>query len=302
MPLPKRAWPWLIAAAYIAAIQYLLDWHDVLVMWRDLPLSTLAAGAGLIYLSYGLRSWRFYRYFLGHYAIHWPRLFRLTLHHNFLNNLLPARSGEISFPLLMKRYFGVPFSVATPALLWLRLLDLHVVLTFGLAALLWRQRQTTALTVFLLLWPALPWLAYAARGWLGQRAGKLPAVRRIWPLVTAGFPQSSAQFLCSYGLTWINWLVKFLALSRVLASLASLPGPTALFGVILGELTAILPIHAPAGVGSYEAGIVAGLTPSGVDLARAGRAAVNLHLFLLAVVSSSGLLAILLGRLQRRPD
>ena len=298
----KRALPWLLAGLYILGIQYLLDWREVLVIWRRFPLSTLAVGAALIYLSYGVRSLRFYRYFAADYAISWLRLLRLTLHHNFLNTLLPARSGEISFPLLMKRYFGVPFSTAAPALLWLRLLDLHAVLTFGFAALLWRQRQTGGLIAFLLVWPALPWLAYAARGWLLRRAGSIPAVQRIWSAVAAGFPRSPAQFAWSWCLTWCNWLVKFLALTWMLATLSSLPWPTALPGVILGELSSILPVHAPAGVGSYEAGIIAGLTPFGVELARAGRAAINLHLFVLAVVSSSGLLALLLGWLERRPE
>ena len=52
-------------------------------------------------------------------------------------------------------------------------------------------------------------------------------------------------------------------------------------GATTGELSSVLPIHGVAGAGTYEAGVLAGLLPWGVDHAEALAAAVNLHLFVL---------------------
>ncbi len=41
------------------------------------------------------------------------RLLKLTLVHNLLNVMLPLRSGEASFPLLMRSEFGMPLARAT---------------------------------------------------------------------------------------------------------------------------------------------------------------------------------------------
>ena len=291
----KQYGAWLALLMYIVAIQLLLDWRRVLAAWSVFPPAELVIGVVLACVTYALRSLRFYCYFSHRYALDGRRLLRLTLHHNFLNNLLPARSGEISFPVLMKRYFGVPWRVTAPALLWLRLLDLHTVLTPGVSALLWQQGETGWLIAFLLLWPCLPWLVYAIRGRLSRLARKNKTLHWVWLRLAEGFPRSPAQFVWSWGLTWANWLVKLLVLAWILSTLLTLNPAVAIIGVILGELTAILPIHAPAGIGSYEAGVIAGLTPFGVDLASAGAAAINLHLFVLGVASSGGLLALALG-------
>jgi hypothetical protein len=72
-------------------------------------------------------------------------------------------------------------------------------------------------------------------------------------------------------------------------------GPvTARFGAALGgELSSVLPVHAPAGIGTYPAGIVAGAAAFGADggkesLALLARAAINAHL-LTAVAALVGL-------------
>ncbi len=60
----------------------------------------------------------------------------MVLLHNLFNNLLPMRAGELSLPLLMKRYFGVRRAETVGALLWFRFLDLLTLSLIGVAALL----------------------------------------------------------------------------------------------------------------------------------------------------------------------
>jgi hypothetical protein len=64
--------------------------------------------------------------------------------------------------------------------------------------------------------------------------------------------------------------------------------------MIGGELGSVLPVHGVAGMGTYEAGVMAGLAPQGVALTAALAAAVNLHLFILgATVLGAGLARLL---------
>ena len=59
-------------------------------------------------------------------------------------------------------------------------------------------------------------------------------------------------------------------------------------GVAGGELTAVLPVHAPGGFGTYAAGILAALLPFAVDADKAVAAAANTHLLLLGSALVSG--------------
>ena len=60
-------------------------------------------------------------------------------------------------------------------------------------------------------------------------------------------------------------------------------------GALGGEFSSVLPVHAPAGVGTYPAGIVAGAAAFGADkdaaaLAVLAKASINTHL--LTIVSA----------------
>lgn len=109
--------------------------------------------------------------------------------------------------------------------------------------------------------------------------------------------QSIAHFLATLGWTWANWLIKLLTLAWVLSHVAQLGLAAALAGAIGGDLTTVLPIHAPGGFGTFEAGVVLALQPFGLDATSALAAAVNLHLFVLG----SSLLAALMVLLIKVP-
>ena len=78
--------------------------------------------------TYFVRAHRIKDYFPRETAGRFLWLFRVTQVHNILNIMLPLRTGETSFPLLMRSEFGVPLAHGTSALLVLRLLDLHALL------------------------------------------------------------------------------------------------------------------------------------------------------------------------------
>ena len=217
-----------------------------------------------------------------------------------MNNLLPMRSGEVAFPVLMQRYYGLPATHSVPVLLWFRLLDLQVVLLIGLAAgghlLGIGAPALAALTLGLLITPLV---AYGLRGWLYNRlAGRSGRLTSTLVAMLGSLPDRPARFLATLFWTWANWLVKLAALGWVLAALASLSFAQGVLGAIGGDLTTVLPIHAPGGFGTYEAGVAVFLGPMVGEPRPVLAAAVNLHLFVLG----TALIAAAVSLLIRRPS
>ncbi|MFC1662480.1 lysylphosphatidylglycerol synthase domain-containing protein, partial [Gemmatimonadota bacterium] len=113
---------WIAGASLFLALvlvaQLTVGWNRILESWSAIPPATLAGSLLLVLGSYGIRTMRVHRYFLPTTRGHFHRSFRLVLLHNLFNNFLPMRTGEASFPFLMKREFQIPFGRSVPALLF----------------------------------------------------------------------------------------------------------------------------------------------------------------------------------------
>jgi len=285
-----------ILVAFIAFVEVYYGWRALLAPWAHLPLEEVAVAALLTLVSYWLRAVRFYDYFRGEMGGRFAVCIKLMLQHNLLNNLLPMRTGELSFPVLMSRYFAVPALRSMPALLWFRLLDLHSLGIFALLALqggLWSWHWSVVAVV---LWLPLPWLAfhYSNRWRLWLNHQDRGPFQQLLGRLLQGLPQQTVAFWRAWAWTFINWLVKLGAFAWVLHLFIPIAYPAALLGAIAGDLTSVLPIHGVAGAGTYEAGVVAGLLPYGVAPQPALAAAVNLHLFLLGTTLAGGAISLLI--------
>lgn len=275
--------------AYLAFVEWQWGWSRLLVQWEKVGAWTTLAALALLTATYLVRTQRIYDYFPAETAGQFLKLFRLTQVHNLLNIMLPFRAGETSFPLLMRSQFAVPLPRATAALLVMRLLDLHalcaaagigLVLNAGNHALAW------------LLWALFlvcPLAFFAAKGPIfrllkGHLSGKL---ERLLDEVEAGVPADTRGFVRAWGFTVLNWGVKVLVLAWVLGLLGVSPFAATFGGALGGELSSVLPFHAPGGVGTYPAGITAGAIGFGADGGRAAlsqlaEAAINAHLMIVA--------------------
>jgi uncharacterized membrane protein YbhN (UPF0104 family) len=291
----------VIAFAFIAFVQVYFGWRTLLAPWSRLPVSGIAAAALLTLFSYWLRALRFYDYFRVEMAGRFPLCVKLMLQHNLFNNLLPMRTGELSFPVLMARYFAVPASHSVPALLWFRLMDLHSLGIFALAAFQGRVWPASLSLAALVLWLPLPWLAFHYSRCLQRRLGgpSHGAFRQRLGRLLQGLPREAGAFWRAWGWTFVNWLVKLGAFAWVLQWFIPVSYRAALFGALTGDLTSVLPIHGVAGAGTYEAGVLAGLLPYGAAAQPALAAAVNLHLFLLGTTLAGGALSLFLGERRR---
>jgi uncharacterized membrane protein YbhN (UPF0104 family) len=281
----------------LGGVQLVIGWGHLLEPWRTIEPAILLIAALLTLISYIARTLRLYDYFLPETRGGLIACLKLTLLHNFFNNLLPMRTGETSFPVLMSRYFSTSLARSLAALLWFRLMDLHVLgaVVFVTVGSIWLDVWLVGF--LLILWLTLAWWMFRL-----QSAPVLATlVRRLSPhwrdwLVQArdGLPQTRNAFWRAWIWTLTNWLLKLVVFAWILQLFAPMPAAGALLGAIGGDLTSVLPVHGIAGAGSYEAGVVAALLPFGVPGEAALAAAVNLHLFMLGMSLAGGILGLLL--------
>jgi Lysylphosphatidylglycerol synthase TM region len=242
--------------------------------------------------TYLLRAGRVFDEFRSVAGVRFGAILRLTLIHNAMINVLPFRSGEATFPLLLTRWFGVPTTRAVAALLWLRLQDAFVVL--ALAAAVWPG---------LPLWLRLLWVAGVALAawliptWARSHPELLPEhgrFARIGIRLRAALAESTRGSRRAWLWTLANWSLKLLAQAWMLAVLLGDSVQTGLAGALGVELASILPIQGVAGFGTYEAGGAALLRAHGIMLADGLQAALVLHLFVIACALCAGALAAVL--------
>ncbi len=290
-----------IVAVFAVVVEHYWGWRRLFTPWREVPMGWLATATAAQLCSYGLRALRIY---VAETAI--PRgrygtCLRLILLNNVLNFLLPMRSGEASFPILMNRWFRIDAAHATGTLLWLRVLDLHVLATIGLACIGtgWLASASVTLGIAVVAITAMlgPIALFSLRRPLqricSSRDGKFFSI--LQRLLT-GLPTRHYGLGFDLLLSWSAWTVKLAALGWLLARLAGLSLAAGTLGAIGGDLSTVLPIHAPGGFGTYEAGTLAGLSGALMPAPGLLAAAVNLHLFVLTIALIAGGAAALFGR------
>jgi hypothetical protein len=97
--------PLLISSTFIYLIYQYGSFSSFLFMTENLDFLLVSIALGLLVLSLLIRAARIRRFFkketksLG--------VMRITFLHNFLNNFLPMRIGEFSFPLLLRESYGI---------------------------------------------------------------------------------------------------------------------------------------------------------------------------------------------------
>ncbi|OAP40701.1 hypothetical protein AU381_02035 [Sinorhizobium glycinis] len=308
--LSRRAWlarnrMALISVAAIAAyalfVEWVWGWLVLSRQWVEVGFSSALTALGLLIATYFVRCYRIYDYFPEQTAGQFLLLFRVTQVHNLLNIMLPFRAGETSFPLLMRAEFGVPLLRGTSALLVMRLLDLHALLTVAAIGLvIGRSNQTLAwlLWSMALLSPLAFFLLKARILRLARRVAPARFMHHVDEF-EAGLPEHVPAFLRALAMTMLNWGVKVAVLAWVLAIMGVAPLAASFGGALGGELSSVLPVHAPAGVGTYAAAIVAGAVSFGAAGGQAalemlGRASVNAHLLIIVSAVAGTLLSLAL--------
>lgn len=299
--LTRPRWQvWTVRTAVCVAAVVLVGWLLRGLDWPRLRQAALAVPAGLWGLviaavcgTHALRAARLCFEWGPRIGLRFGAAWRLQVLHNAAVNTLPMRAGEAGYAWLLHRDHGVRLVESVPSLVWLRLQDASMLLAWGwlLLAPLPIGVRLALLAVVLIVaarWaPAL--LARLARR-LPQRLADALASRR----------GGLRSWLCSAG----NWSLKLCAVAVLLWPLAGLSVPAALHGALGGELAALLPIQGPAGLGTYEAGVLGGslwgtgVAPTASFTAALVAAALLVHALWFLTGLAAAALTLLL---QRRP-
>lgn len=286
----------IILIVFVCLVEYFMGWRTVLHPWQTQAWESIFLAIFLAFITLLIRSARLYDYFHTQLQGRFPISCKLVIQHNFYNNILPMRAGELSFPILMSRYFRISSSQSLPALFWFRVLDLHTILTLGILAIGLQWWPTSLVTLALILWLPLPLALAKANQWLIRKWDGDKDHRLLSRLQEAiqNLPTEFGFILRSWLWTWANWAIKLGVYAWIITLFIQSDVSPALAGAISGDLTSILPVHGVAGSGTFEAGVVSGLLVFGISADQALLAAVNLHLFILAATFISAALSLLI--------
>ncbi|MBZ7920932.1 flippase-like domain-containing protein [Ensifer adhaerens] len=289
-------------AAYAAFVEWFWGWPALLKQWSEIGFGSAVSALVLLVATYFIRCYRIYDYFPKETAGRFLPLFRVTQVHNLLNIMLPFRAGETSFPLLMRSEFSVPLARGTSALLVMRLLDLHALLVVAAVGLVIGRGSAVLWAAWLAAFVS-PLLLFLLKNQVIALARRLLPTKldAIVDELEAGVPANIVAFLRAWGMTILNWAVKVIVLAWVLAFMGVAPLAACFGGALGGELSSVLPMHAPAGVGTYPAAIAAGAVSFGAHADRAGleqlaAAGVNAHLLIIVSAVAGTMLSMALGR------
>jgi hypothetical protein len=259
---PWRVWALRagLSVAAVALVVWLLrdlDWPRLQQAAQAVPAWLWAFVIAAVLGTHALRAARLVAEWRPRIGLRFGAAWRLQVLHNAAVNTLPMRAGEAGYAWLLHRDHGVRLGESLPSLVWLRLQDAAM-----LAAWAW-----LLLAPVPLLWRVIV-LAAAACGtaWLGptvllQLSKRLP--RKLSDALAAR-RGGLRSWLCSAG----NWSLKLVAVAALLLPLAGLHWDAALHGALGGELAALLPLQGPAGLGTYEAGVLGGSLYGGVAAAQ----------------------------------
>lgn len=241
----------------------------------------------------------------------WP----VVLVHNLLVRLLPFKTGEVAWLLLLRRHFGQGLGAGVGSLLGARLFELLVVLLVGGAALVQGSAALEASRPALLL--ALPAAAllclaglFSAAPLLRQLRLRLPERHAFSRRLAAALPALEASltrlreprvFLLTLLLSCLTW-GSSVCFNLLLLGALGIHGLPLLVGVIsIAMLVEALPVASVSGLGVVEGGWTLGLVSLvGLEEGVAVATGFFLHACQLLAAALSGLLGWLwLRRLPR---
>ncbi|HEY0125265.1 MAG TPA: lysylphosphatidylglycerol synthase domain-containing protein [Rhizobium sp.] len=292
-----------VVLAYAAFIEWFWGWSSILAQWGKVGVLPILLALALLTGTYFLRTWRIYDYFPKETGGHFAALFRVTQVHNLLNIMMPFRAGETSFPVLMRSEFGIPLARSTSALFVMRLFDLHALLAAAGIGLALASPYPALAWIVWVAFLLLPVAGFALRRPLIRFVSKvLPKkAQGLVHELERGLPANAGAFARAWLTTVVNWLVKVAVLAWALGLMNVTPLSASFGGALGGELSSVLPVHAPGGVGTYPAGITAGAVAFGasgakVALDNLAQASINAHLLIVVSALTGTALGLLASR------
>jgi glycosyltransferase 2 family protein len=293
----------------LAALVVIIRWAGMEDVWRHLwsvDFVYLVLYFQLAMAIYLVRAWRFQLLLGG--KVHLTALYGVVSVHTLMINLLPASTGEISYPFLLKHY-GIShrFTDGVPSIVAARFQDLVVTTSLMLGALIWAGDFNIIVQIM--------------RGWstaviaAGVIIGfGLIVTQRFVNKIFISFGRFLKEVLVSLrNLSLGIWCLSFLLaiISRLVSIIAvyclirgahvSLPLPTVILVSSLYVFLPLLPVNTLAGLGISEGILALFFVGSGMQKHLATAAGIQIHLLQLFIAGFLGVIGIVLLQYKRGP-
>ena len=290
----------LVTAITIFLVSQRLDIEAILRLLRNIDLPWLGIALLIFTANYVLRALRF-RLLTYSETPPLARTFGISAIHGMLNYLLPAKLGELAYPLLARSHLGLSIPEGAATLIVARFWDFAIIaLLLPMVAIGFSSDLPTWAQISMVTFPVLLTLLSVILLWFVSRtsssghsssshggrllmklAGLVNGLKSVHgqgnhfrlALLSAGI------WLCIYGNFYA--LVNALGLETTLLEMA-------VVSTVLLPLT-LLPLQGLANIGSHELGWVTALGLFGHDIDTSLQIAVGTHILLLLLVLCLGL-------------
>jgi len=289
----KLALAWAILLGLVVWVTRKVSFEELASSLRPPPFWALAIPLAGMAASYAFRGLRIHAELSRRHPVTRGQCLRVMLLHNTAVNLVPMRGGEAAYPLLVNRQLGVPLGQALASLVWIRSQDMLLLSLMVVGFLPGVPAWAKALLVAVGLGTVLSLIALLQRFVARRGGGPAPASRflRMGLAALEALSEAPRHGVAGWVYGSASWAVKFLALGLLLSRLGGFSLVDATAGALGGELAGILPIQGPAGFGTYEAGVWAGVALYGRAALRIAAPAVAVHLFSLTTAVVAGAIA-----------
>jgi len=307
MSVFRRYAGFAVSLALLAWVVHAVGWSAIVEGFANLSAGWIAALTGLYVLGLCLRAWRWTCLLAPALPLPFDASAKIILVGNLLNNILPAKAGDIARAMLLKRAYGVGLSAGIMSVLIERIFDVLSLLSIFLAATLSVHvaepylglTRSILATTALIFFGALSVLVAlkAAPGFRGvclRLAGRLPGSLAVkcGALLTGildslAFVRADRGFAAFVLLSAALWAVE--GLTFYVGFLAfHVPGSVmeALFAFAVVNFSGLLPA-APGNVGVYQASMVYSFSMLALPVEPA--VALSLVLPLVQILFNSGL-------------
>lgn len=309
--LATRILPPVLALAILAWLLSQISIRDVISMLSNLSYLWAMAGLTCYFITNICRAYRL-QILLPNQATHLSDLIAIAIAQSMLNNILPARVGELSLVYFLNKYEDVPLDRAAVVLILARVFDFVAVAAIFVTAAFLTLRSLPEVAsnviqivaVFMLLTVAL--LLTAARAGkrlLNLARGVLERLKLAQhPLAKFGLEKtvqiaqafevihSPKRYLNVFVWSLFVWFGTFAWFYAFLKSTGIQVMPTSLVvGSTFAVLSKAVPFISLGGLGAHEAGWTAGFILVGLDktTAIASGFAVNILTILSSVLLGS---------------
>jgi glycosyltransferase 2 family protein len=315
------AFPVVITIVFIFFLTKTIDVRESLKYFTGIHILPFIAAFFLYIIQYFFLAlrWRL----LTHEPIGLSPFFYVTAIHTMTNNLMPMRTGEVMYPLLLKRYFNIGFGDSTASLIYARIFDVFAMGVFVLVALVfgWDKLHISLnglsgksfhflFYIFLLL--LIIFILYriftrltgeekkAGEGsFLGMLKSGLDSLGRGMKRVEI-FKVSLELMLLSLAVFWARY-VFFMYTLMVFG--ISVTFPEAVLMASLPIVAAVIPAQGIGGYGTIETGWVLGFLLVGLSKEMALIVGFGIHtMYLVFSVILGGISFPLLGMVKKRRE